>query len=135
MLNVGIAIGGAFADTSLEDHLKVLAINVTGTTYMAKRVVDHMVANRDGSILIVSSISATTPMPYEGVRGARRPSATHSTKGCEKNRANTASTSQHYSRAPPTATSTATAAWAPTCRSAACRSSPGPKSHDSDMRC
>ena len=70
--NVGIATGGAFADTALEDHLRVLAVNVVGTTHMAKRVVDHMVANRSGRILIVSSISATTPTPYEGVYGGTK---------------------------------------------------------------
>ena len=72
VLNVGIATGGAFADTALKDHLRVLAINVTGTTHMAKLVVDHMVANRRGRILIVSSVSATTPTPYEGVYGATK---------------------------------------------------------------
>jgi short-subunit dehydrogenase len=72
VLNVGVAIGGAFADTTLEDHLKVVAINVTGTTHMAKRVVDHMVANRSGRIMIVASISATTPTPYEGVYGGTK---------------------------------------------------------------
>jgi short-subunit dehydrogenase len=72
VLNVGIAAGGAIADVGLDDHLRVLAINVVGTTHMAKRVVDHMVANGAGRILIVSSISATTPTPYEGVYGATK---------------------------------------------------------------
>ena len=72
VLNVGIATGGAFADTDLDEHLRVLAVNVTGTTHMAKRVVDHMVANRNGRILIVSSVSATTPTPYEGVYGGTK---------------------------------------------------------------
>ena len=72
VLNVGIATGGAFADTSLEDHLRVLGVNVTGTTHMAKRVVDHMVANSGGSILIVSSLSGLTPTPYEGVYGGTK---------------------------------------------------------------
>lgn len=72
VLNVGIATAGSVADTALDDHLKVLAINVTGTTHMAKRVVDHMVANGSGRILIVSSVSATTPTPYEGVYGGTK---------------------------------------------------------------
>jgi short-subunit dehydrogenase len=50
----------------------VLAVNVVGTTHMAKRVVDHMVAGRSGRIMIVSSISATTPTPYEGVYGGTK---------------------------------------------------------------
>jgi len=68
-LNVGIGVGGAFVDTDLEDELKLIAINVTGTVHMAKRVVQHMVANGDGRILVVSSVSATTPTPYETVYG------------------------------------------------------------------
>jgi short-subunit dehydrogenase len=68
-LNVGIAHGGAFVDNSLEDELKIVAINVTGTVHMAKRVVQHMVPNGSGRILIVSSVSATTPTPFETVYG------------------------------------------------------------------
>jgi short-subunit dehydrogenase len=68
-LNVGIARGGAFVDNSLEDELAIIAVNVTGTVHMAKRVVQHMVANGRGRILVVSSVSATTPTPFETVYG------------------------------------------------------------------
>lgn len=69
VLNVGIAIGGAFADMELEDNLRIIAINITGTVHMAKRVVQHMLPNQQGRILIVSSVSATLPTPYETVYG------------------------------------------------------------------
>lgn len=69
VLNVGIGIGGEFAETKLEDELKLIAINITGTVHMAKRVVQHMVPNKNGKILIVSSISASLPTPYETVYG------------------------------------------------------------------
>jgi short-subunit dehydrogenase len=68
-LNVGIGLGGAFVDNELDDDLRVIAINVTGTVHMAKRVVRHMVANGRGRILVVSSLSATTPTPFETVYG------------------------------------------------------------------
>jgi short-subunit dehydrogenase len=68
-LNVGIGLGGAFVDTDLDDEFKLIAVNITGTVHMAKRVVRHMAGNRDGRILIVSSVSATTPTPYETVYG------------------------------------------------------------------
>ncbi|WP_218007744.1 SDR family NAD(P)-dependent oxidoreductase [Nocardia vinacea] len=68
-LNVGIGLGGAFVDTDLDDELKLIAINVTGTVHTAKRVVRHMVGNGRGRILIVSSVSATLPTPYETVYG------------------------------------------------------------------
>lgn len=69
VLNVGICKGGAFVDTSLEDEFKILAVNVTGTIHMAKRVVHHMYSYNFGKILIVSSVSATTPTPYETCYG------------------------------------------------------------------
>ncbi|SNT00532.1 SDR family NAD(P)-dependent oxidoreductase [Rhodococcoides kyotonense] len=68
-LNVGIGHGGAFVDNDLDDELRLIAINVTGTVHMAKRVVQHMVSNGRGKLLIVSSVSATTPTPYETVYG------------------------------------------------------------------
>lgn len=68
-LNVGIGLGGAFVETDLNDELRLIAINITGTVHMAKRVVQHMVPNQRGRILITSSISATSPTPYETVYG------------------------------------------------------------------
>jgi short-subunit dehydrogenase len=68
-LNVGISLGGAFVDTKLEDELRLIAININGLVHLAKRVVHQMVANGHGRILITSSISATTPTPYETVYG------------------------------------------------------------------
>ncbi|KZZ82594.1 SDR family NAD(P)-dependent oxidoreductase [Bacillus sp. SJS] len=69
VLNVGIGLGGAFADTDLEEELKLISINITGTVHMAKRVVKHMIPNGRGKILVVSSIAATLPTPYETVYG------------------------------------------------------------------
>jgi len=68
-LNVGIGLGGAFVNNTLEDEFRVIAINITGTVHLAKRVVQHMVPNARGRILIVSSVSATTPTPFETVYG------------------------------------------------------------------
>ncbi|WP_200944250.1 SDR family NAD(P)-dependent oxidoreductase [Methylobacterium sp. Leaf399] len=68
-LNVGIGQGGAFVDNSLEDEFKLIAVNITGTVHLAKRVVQHMVPNGRGRILITSSVSATLPTPYETVYG------------------------------------------------------------------
>lgn len=69
VLNVGIGLGGAFVDTDLEAELRLIAINCSGTVHFAKRVVQHMVPRGEGRILIVSSVSATTPTPYETVYG------------------------------------------------------------------
>lgn len=71
-LNAGIGIGGAFIDTALEDELRMIAINATSQVHLAKRIVTAMVAARSGRILFTSSLSATTPTPYETVYGPTR---------------------------------------------------------------
>ena len=71
-LNAGIGIGGAFIDTALEDELRMIAINATSQVHLAKRIVPGMVAARNGRILFTSSLSATTPTPYETVYGPTR---------------------------------------------------------------
>jgi short-subunit dehydrogenase len=51
----------------------MIAINCTGTVHLAKRVVRAMLAQGpdqgERRLLIVSSVSATTPTPYEPVYG------------------------------------------------------------------
>ncbi|MBY0215313.1 SDR family oxidoreductase [Paenibacillus illinoisensis] len=69
VLNVGVGLGGAFVDTDLDDELRLISINITGLVHMTKRVVKHMISHKNGKILIVSSISATQPTPYETVYG------------------------------------------------------------------
>ncbi|MBN8236366.1 SDR family NAD(P)-dependent oxidoreductase [Halobacillus kuroshimensis] len=69
VLNVGIGMGGSFLENDLQEELKLIDINVSGTVHMAKRVVQHMVPNQAGDIMIVSSVSATLPTPYETVYG------------------------------------------------------------------
>ena len=69
VFNAGIAIGGAFIDIPLERHLQVIALNVISPVRLAHAVIPGMIANGGGKILLVSSLSATTPTPYEGVYG------------------------------------------------------------------
>ena len=69
VINAGIAIGGAFQDIPLEEHLRLISINVVSPVRLAYSVIPHMVANGGGKILLVSSLSATTPTPYETVYG------------------------------------------------------------------
>lgn len=69
VLNVGISLGNSFLENDLEEELKLIDINIKGTVHMAKRVVQDMVPNKEGNILLVSSVSATLPTPYETVYG------------------------------------------------------------------
>lgn len=72
-LNAGLGLGGHFiGGTALEDELRLIALNVTSTVHLAKRVATDMVERGRGRILIVSSVSATTPTPFEAVYGGTK---------------------------------------------------------------
>lgn len=72
VLNAGVSLGGAFLDTDIEDEKRMIALNITSQVLLAKKVVRAMVARRAGWILITSSLSATTPTPYESIYGPTR---------------------------------------------------------------
>ncbi|MFI6132839.1 SDR family NAD(P)-dependent oxidoreductase [Micromonospora sp. NPDC051141] len=73
MLNAGVSLGGAaFVDTDLADELDEINLNVVSQVRLAKPIARHMIANRAGRILFTSSLSATTPTPFETVYGPTR---------------------------------------------------------------
>lgn len=72
VLNAGIGVGGSFAETSLERHLALVDLNVRSTVHLAKLVVDHMINNGSGRIMITSSVAATAPGPYEATYAASK---------------------------------------------------------------
>lgn len=72
VLNAGRSLGGAFIDTDLDDELRMLDLNVTSQVVLAKHVARRMVEQGHGRILITSSLSATTPTPYESIYGPTR---------------------------------------------------------------
>lgn len=71
-LNAGVGVGGALADTPLERHLEIVDLNVRSTVHLAKHLVDHMVANGEGRILITASIVAVAPGPYHATYAASK---------------------------------------------------------------
>ncbi len=73
VINAGIGVGGDFArETSLEDELRLLNLNVNGSVHLAKRMAQDMVKRNAGRILFTSSIAATMPAPLEAVYGASK---------------------------------------------------------------
>lgn len=73
MLNAGVSLGGAgFVDTELDEELAQIELNVVSQVRLAKLVVRDMVSRGSGRILFTSSVSATTPTPYETVYGPTR---------------------------------------------------------------
>jgi uncharacterized protein len=63
-LNVGVGVPGRFAATSLEDHLRLVDLNVRSTVHLGKLVVDRMVVRGAGRILVTSSMVSVAPNPY-----------------------------------------------------------------------
>jgi uncharacterized protein len=73
VLNAGVGVGGDFArETDLKAELDVIALNVTSTVHLAKRLTRDMVARQEGRLLFTSSIAATMPSPLEAVYGASK---------------------------------------------------------------
>jgi uncharacterized protein len=71
-INAGIGVGGAFAETALEDDLRLVDLNVRSAVHLAKLVVRDMVARRTGKILFTSSIAATQPGPFQATYNASK---------------------------------------------------------------
>ncbi|MCU1324821.1 MAG: Oxidoreductase [Bryobacterales bacterium] len=72
-INAGVGISGDFArDTTLEDNLNVIDLNVRSSVHLAKRVLPDMVARGQGRVLFTSSIAATMPGPFDAVYNASK---------------------------------------------------------------
>lgn len=70
ILNAGIATGGAsFIDMPLERHLGLMGLNMVSPVRTVHALLPQMVANGRGRIMLVSSLSAFSPTPFEGVYG------------------------------------------------------------------
>ncbi|MET0693051.1 MAG: SDR family NAD(P)-dependent oxidoreductase [Propionibacteriaceae bacterium] len=60
-LNAGVAQGGAFIDTDLDDELEMIDLNVTSTVHLTKFLLKDMIRRNDGRLLITSSVTGTVP--------------------------------------------------------------------------
>lgn len=70
ILNAGIATGGdSFAGMPLERHLQLIGLNIVSPVRTAHALVPSMIAAGTGKIMLVSSLAAFSPTPYEGVYG------------------------------------------------------------------
>lgn len=72
-LNAGVGLGGDFVrDTDLRDELDLIALNVTSTVHLAKRVLPAMVARGQGRVLVTASIESFTPGPFQAAYAASK---------------------------------------------------------------
>jgi uncharacterized protein len=72
-LNAGIGEGGDFTrDTSLEQELELVDLNVRSTVHLSKLVLRDMVRRGEGRILFTSSIASTMPGTFQAVYNASK---------------------------------------------------------------
>ena len=71
-INAGIGVGGLFAETSLDEEIRLVRTNVEGTIHLAKHAVKHMVPKGSGRILITASIASEMVAPREAVYAASK---------------------------------------------------------------
>jgi short-subunit dehydrogenase len=71
-VNAGVGTGDRFIDRQLEEHLRLIALNVTGAVHLTRRLLPAMVERGRGRLLFTSSIAATMPAPYESTYGASK---------------------------------------------------------------
>lgn len=77
-LNAGIGAGGAFVaadgekQTSLDQELELIDLNVRSTVHLAKHVIPDMVAAGEGRVLFTSSIASTMPGSFQAVYNASK---------------------------------------------------------------
>ena len=72
-INAGVGVGGDFTrETSLDDELNMINLNVVSSVHLAKRVLKDMVARKQGRVLFTSSIAALMPGSFEAVYAATK---------------------------------------------------------------
>lgn len=72
VLNAGRSLGGAFIEHPIETHLELLSLNITSILKISHSLLPDMIKKGSSKILLTSSLSATTPTPYEGIYGATK---------------------------------------------------------------
>jgi len=71
-INAGVGVGGAFVEGRVEDHLRLIALNVSGGVQLTGRLLPDMVARGRGRLLYTSSIAATMPGPFASTYNASK---------------------------------------------------------------
>jgi short-subunit dehydrogenase len=61
LANAGRGLGGAFAEQDFDEIRHVIDTNITGTIYLAQKVVKDMIGRGEGKILFTGSIAGFTP--------------------------------------------------------------------------
>jgi len=71
-LNAGVGVAGRFVETELDDDLGLIALNVTSTVHLAKRILADMARRGSGRALFTASVASTMPGPYYATYAASK---------------------------------------------------------------
>ena len=70
--NAGIAQVGLPTETKVEDIERVMAVNFFGAVYLTSAALPHMLEQRAGSVINVTSVAGYVPNPKEAAYGASK---------------------------------------------------------------
>jgi short-subunit dehydrogenase len=68
--NAGFGVKGDFAETDLDDELKMLDVQITAMLKLTKAVLPGMIARKTGRILNIASVYSFSPVPKQSVYSA-----------------------------------------------------------------
>ncbi|HYD18863.1 MAG TPA: SDR family NAD(P)-dependent oxidoreductase [Patescibacteria group bacterium] len=72
-INAGVGVNGDFVrDNKLEDEMNLISLNVLSSVHLSKRVLEDMVKNKEGRLLITASIAGLAPGPYMATYNASK---------------------------------------------------------------
>ena len=63
-INAGIGVHGRLIETELEDHLRLIALNIVSAVHLGRWIAKDMVARGEGHILFTSSVASQMPGPF-----------------------------------------------------------------------
>lgn len=73
VINAGQGLGGRFiGGTELSKELQLIRLNVDSYVHMSKIFLPDMIQRGCGHVLMTSSVSGTSPIPFEAVYGATK---------------------------------------------------------------
>ena len=73
VLNAGVGVDGKFTETSLDEEINLINLNVIGTVHLAKKITQAMVNRAQGGrLLITSSVASLAPGPYMAIYNASK---------------------------------------------------------------
>jgi uncharacterized protein len=70
--NAGVGNYGNFIETSLDEELKMIGLNISSVVALTKLFAKDMAARKSGRIMNVSSLLAFLPFPYQSVYSATK---------------------------------------------------------------